>query len=230
MKAIVFDFDGTLTKSPKGSNCWYKVWEEIDDLEIDNLYYGMRKRNEINDDEWLNLIVKRYIKKGVNLKICQKVSGKIKLQDDLDKTFEILKEKGILVFILSGGIKPIVKLSLNKFVSYIESIEAYDFDFDKKGKLKSFFKPFHNLEAKEEYIEYIKKKHNLSKGEILFVGNGQNDETVYKSGVKTLCINPDDADYKNKKYWTNYIQKCGSLLEILPFVSEVKNADQDIEK
>ena len=38
MKVIVFDFDGTLTKNRKGSNCWYEIWKYIDELQ--NGIYG----------------------------------------------------------------------------------------------------------------------------------------------------------------------------------------------
>ena len=27
IEAVVFDFDGTLTKESKGNECWYKTWE-----------------------------------------------------------------------------------------------------------------------------------------------------------------------------------------------------------
>lgn len=32
IKAVVFDFDGTLTKESKGNECWYKTWEFLQDL------------------------------------------------------------------------------------------------------------------------------------------------------------------------------------------------------
>lgn len=52
----------------------------------------------------------------------------------------------------------------------------------------------------------------------MFVGNSDNDEDVYKTGVKTLCINPLEADYKNKVLWNNYIKKSNSLRDIMQFV------------
>ena len=56
----------------------------------------------------------------------------------------------------------------------------------------------------------------------MFVGNGANDQTVYLSGARTLCINPDDADYKNSKYWNFYIEKCENLFEITEFLEKCK--------
>ena len=50
--------------------------------------------------------------------------------------------------------------------------------------------------------------------------NGKNDEEVYKSGVKTVCLNPDDADFENKTLWHHVIMKADSLKAILPFIEE----------
>ena len=79
------------------------------------------------------------------------------------------------------------------------------------------------------YINYLKEKHGIKGEEVLFVGNGANDQTVYLSGARTLCINPDDADYKNKKYWDFYMENCENLTEIIPFLEKEKQRE-DLQK
>lgn len=220
MKAIVFDFDGTLTKSKKGSNCWYKIWEYIDDLAYDEMLYNMFKKKLIDNDKWFEMIIKRYKEKDVKEAYLEDIANSIELLPGTYQTLKQLHNNGVKIFVLSGGVRQIIEGVLNreKVNKYITSIEAYDLIFEKNGKLTSYAQPnLHNLERKEEYIEQIKTQYGLKSKDILFVGNGSNDETVYKSGVKTLCINPDDADITNKKCWTYGIENCNDLTQILQY-------------
>ena len=220
MKAVIFDFDGTLTKTKKGSNCWYKIWEYIDDLEYDSYLYNKFKNKEISDTQWFKLIFERYKEKNVQKKYLENIALKIKLLPGTYKTLEQLYKNGIKIFILSGGVRQIIESVLNreKILPFVTSLESYDLIFDKNGKLYDFkFPCLHNLENKNEYIDFIKKQYHFSKDEILFVGNGANDEKAYLSGAKTLCINPDDTDINNKTIWHNSIKNCKNLLEILKY-------------
>ncbi len=220
MKAIVFDFDGTLTNCQKGSNCWYEIWKYINDLEYDDFLYNKYKRKEIDNKKWLDLIFKRYKEKNVKREYLYEISKGIELLPGTYETLEYLYDNGIKIFVLSGGVRQIIYdvLKREKVDKFITSIEAYDLIFNNEGKLIDYKYPnLHNLENKNEYIELLKQIYNLKGEEILFVGNGANDETVYLSGVKTLCINPDKANISNKLVWNNNIEKCENLLQILNY-------------
>lgn len=219
MKAIIFDFDGTLTKSKKGSNCWYKVWDYLDDLDYDSKLYGMFERQEITDSEWMDLIFERYVEKGLTDRAMQEISDKIDLLDGVKETFELLKENDVKIYVLSGGIKQIIEKVLKRegVLKYISSFEAYSLNFNKEGDLVSYSSPKHNGEKKSEFVESLIEQLGICSEDILFVGNGKNDEEVYKSGVKTLCINPDGADFENRKVWTYAIEKCSSMCDILQY-------------
>ncbi len=225
MKAIVFDFDGTLTKSRKGSNCWYEVWKYMDDLDYDNFLYDKYKRKEFDDKKWFELIIERYKQIDVRREYLHEISKSIALLPGTYETLEQLYKFDIKIFILSGGIRQIIEdtLKREKVDKFITSIETYDLIFDENGKLLGLKRPnLHNPENKNEYIDLIKKEYNLNSDEILFVGNGANDEKVYLSGVNTLCINPDDADIKNTKVWHNGIENCENLTQILKFCGITK--------
>ena len=220
MKAIVFDFDGTLTKSRKGSNCWYEVWKYIDDLEYDDFLYSKYKRKEIDDETWMKLIIKRYKEKDVQRVYLHEISKKLELLPETRETLKKLYENGVKIFVLSGGIKQIIEdvFKREKVDEFITAIETYDLIFDNNGKLINYRRPsLHNLENKSEYIELIKNQYNFKSEDILFVGNGSNDEMVYLSGARTLCINPDDTDSSNKTIWHHQIENCENLSEILKF-------------
>ena len=220
MKVVVFDFDGTLTKSKKGSNCWRRVWQYLGDVETDDKLYNMYANKEITNQQWFDLINQNFIEKRLDKQAMEIISKDMEMIDGAKDTLKVLNENGIKVFVLSGGVKQIIEHTLKRegVYKFIESIEAYDFKFDKHGKFTHFVAPKHNLDVKSEYINIILKKYNLQGKDVLFVGNDSNDEEAYKSGATTLCINPHHADFNNKKIWNYTIKDCKNLTEILKFV------------
>lgn len=72
MKAIVFDFDGTLTNCQKGSNCWYEIWKYIDDLEYNESLYNKISEKKLIIKNGLTLylkdIKKRMLKENIYMK------------------------------------------------------------------------------------------------------------------------------------------------------------------
>lgn len=217
-KLAIFDFDGTLTTSGKGGNCWRYVWERINKPEIDDKLYNDFLNKKIDYFEWGDLVVQEYRKSGVDSKILKDISNKIKLRDGVKETFAILKSQGVKIYILSGGIKNIVEDCLQDSLPYIEKIEAQDFELDEKGVVKKVIHLSHNIENKFEYITLLKNQLNLKGDEIFFMGNADNDESAHGAGVRTLCVNPDRTDPYDKNYWDFYIEDIQNLQEILPFV------------
>jgi len=63
----------------------------------------------------------------------------------------------------------------------------------------------YDCDGKAKYIEELCEKKKFNKNEVVFVGNSLNDEWVYKSGVKTVCINPNGTKSDNSEVWNNVI-------------------------
>ena len=47
-KYVVFDFDGTLTITKKGSNSWYNTWSYLNALDEDDYLYTKYKNGELS--------------------------------------------------------------------------------------------------------------------------------------------------------------------------------------
>lgn len=217
-KAIVFDFDGTLSKPNKMPNSWMRIWEKLDKLDEDKKFYEMYKNGVINYEEWGELVVKAYREYGCNKTLLKEVANDTELLNDTEQVIKELGEKGIKIFVLSDGIKNIIDYKLENVKEYVTNVEAQEILLDENECVESITKLNHLVEDKSEYVFYILNKYHLIPQEVLFVGNSDNDEDVYKTGVKTLCINPLEADYKNKVLWNNYIKKSNSLRDIMQFV------------
>ena len=221
-KAVVFDFDGTLTKPYFGYNTWETIWTELGyPVEYCEKYHRMFSNKEITHDEWCEITEKYFKEKNLTKNIIVKAAERAELLDDVYEVITYLKSKGMLLYILSGSIKQYIELVLGKNITdcFVE-IKANRFIFDSQGKLEDIIGTPYDFEGKARFVNKIMIDKKLSPKEIIYIGNSFNDEFVYESGVETLCVNPQGTDYYDGKIWHNYIRNVKSLKDILPFVEK----------
>lgn len=221
-KAVVFDFDGTLTKPYLGYNTWETIWTELGyPVEYCEKYHRMFSNKEITHDEWCEITEKYFKEKNLTKNIIVKAAERAELLDDVYEAITYLKSKGMLLYILSGSIKQYIELVLGKNITdcFVE-IKANRFIFDSQGKLEGIIGTPYDFEGKARFVNKIMVDKKLSPKEIIYIGNSFNDEFVYESGVETLCVNPQGTDYYDGKIWHNYIRNVKSLKDILPFVEK----------
>lgn len=229
MKTIFFDFDGTLTiKSP---NIWKAIWERLGyDTGKESYFrqlYGKFMDGTITHQEWCDLTCQAFAKRGMNKQILKELASNIKLLPEVRETFQILKENGFEIFILSGNIVEVIEDVLRGDTKYIDAIMANVFVFDKDGMLEKIVGTNYDFEGKAKFIEEYKQKTYSDPNDLYFVGNGDNDEWAHLSGCHTICINPDGTDVNDNQKWHKNLGEVKSLSDILP---EVKFDDFENEQ
>ena len=215
-KVVIFDFEGTLTITK--TSVWARIWEKIDALDIDEKLINMYFNNEIDYETWVRLGYENFKERNYTEQDMNQLTNNIQLIENAEKVFKFLREKDIKIYILSGGIKIAIEKVLKDLKHYVKQIEATNLLFDEKGNLCSYSVPHHNPENKFEFVSEVIVNEQVNPKEVLYVGNSRNDETVYKTGVNTLCLNPHKANYENKEIWHNAI-KTNNLEEILHYIS-----------
>lgn len=217
MNTIIFDFDGTLTK--KDQNIWKMLWQELGYTTDKNsiyakLYVEHVIKKTITRDQWFNLTCVAFKRKGMTKQTLIDVTKNITLIDGFEKVIKALYNKGYSMHIVSGCIKQSIEMVLGDYIKYFSNIESNDIIFDENDKLKKLVATPYDFIGKAKYIENLMTKTNTKPEEIIFVGNGDNDEWAYKSGCKTICINPVNTDSKNRTIWHSEISSLESLAEI----------------
>ena len=207
MKAVVFDFDGTLTE--ENFKLWKKIWKELGYEIGENSYYESLVKSfmsgKITHKQWCELTLKAFQERGFTEQKLDEITKGIVLIDGVEDLFKYLKTKGVELHIVSGNIVSVIKKVLRQNVGYITAIKANEFLFDKQGKLVEIVGTKYDYEGKATYIKELCKKMGCKPQEILFVGNSINDEWVCKSGVKTICVNPDEANIRDSYVWNKVI-------------------------
>ena len=219
MKAVFFDFDGTLTH--KSKNIWQKIWSRLGyDLGEGSLYRKLYEdfiTKKISHQQWCDLSLAEYKSKGMNLSILNELTKDITLIDGAVETFKKLKQQGFSLHIVSGNIFQVIKMVLGDNIEYFDSIVANEFLFDDEDNLAYIQGTKYDCEGKAEYVKEFCNKTSSNSQDMYFVGNGFNDEWVHMSGCKTICVNPDDTDKNNTTMWHKVLY-IDNLTELLPYI------------
>lgn len=217
-KIVVFDFDGTLVSPSFSRTTWERIWVELGYNVNDCDYYHRQFSNkQITHEQWCELTEKKFKERGLDKEKLKKIAGDMKLIDGCKETLLELKKRDILLYIVSGSIREIIKEVLGDLVNLFEDISANKFYFQ-KGKLSRIVGTDYDFEGKADYIKQIVNENKINASEVLFIGNSFNDTYAHLSGARTLCINPQNTNYTNAIYWHDYIREVNDLKEILSYV------------
>lgn len=77
--------------------------------------------------------------------------------------------------------------------------------FDKDGYIANIIGTRYDHEGKATFIKELCETKWCKTEDIVFIGNGWNDEWVSSTGVKTICLNPDKSDFENIDVWNKVI-------------------------
>lgn len=219
IQAVVFDFDGTLTKT-KSHTTWESIWTMLGyDVEECRKLHRRYDKDEFNHQTWCDMTAEKFIQRGLCRQQLIQLAKQIKLISGCTTTLQELRSRNIHMSVVSGSIKSVIQEVLGNAYCFFDDIKANEFKFNTESHLlERIIGTKYDFEGKADYIVNIANKLQISTADILFVGNSNNDVYAYKSGAKTLCINPMITDYHNDTVWNEYIVECKYLSEILTFI------------
>ncbi len=221
MKAVIFDFDGTLTH--KTINTWKQIWIKLghDTVSEDSIYKKQMSDyvNKVTTyQQWCDQTCKYYRMGAFSKSDFEELANNMVLIDGLEDFLKELKVNGYKLHIVSGNFVPVIKTALKQYVAYFDSINANDLVFDKNDVIEKIVGTNYDYEGKPRFIEEYCQKHNISPNNITFVGNGDNDKWAYLSGAKTILINPDTDSKNNNTIWHKQINNVTNINTLLPLI------------
>lgn len=218
-KAVVFDFDGTLTKTRNNYSSWQLIWLYLGyKLEDCGRYHRKYVNKELTHQEWCDITAEHFIQRGLSAGNVEEISREITLVDGTIETLNILKERGVNLYICSGAMDDVIDNVFKDNKKLFKDISCNRFTYDKQGKLKSIQETKYDFEGKAEYITRVIEENRIRPEECLFVGNSDNDIWAHQSGAKTLVVNPHKITGMNRTEWKYYLEEMVDLHEILPFI------------
>jgi phosphoserine phosphatase len=222
-KAVVFDFDGTLTLKVDdhfGRTTWERMWIELGyDIRLCSKYFTQYLKGEIGHQEWCDITADYFKRRGFCKQHLVGLAKGIILVPGLQETLERLATDGLKLYIASGSIFQLIELILGKSIKHFSDIQANTMTFDKQGMLLNIIGTKYDFEGKATYIELIAKENHFSTANMIYIGNSINDVSAYKSGADTLCVNPHFTDPTNKTQWKDNIPNMSNLAEIMDYIN-----------
>lgn len=230
-KIVVFDFDGTLSK--KGKNIWREMWRSVGaDLGPDSLYSQLYKNfiaKRISYNDWCNLTCDYLRYKNFNRKQFFSIVNNYELNEGFYEFIGTLNRAGYKMHIVSGGVHQAICNKLKRGVLFFDSINANSVEFDDNGIICKINATKYDFEGKAQFVKNLILTQNVKPENILFIGNGNNDEWVSRAGCKTLCINPDQTNSNNKDVWHDSIDNVNNLKQLLPKIFNEKFGERNLE-
>ena len=190
MKAVIFDFDGTLTE--KHGNLWRKIWERLGYETGEGSYYRSLLNsfldNNLTHKKWCELTKEAYNKKGFTIEILNELVKEMKLMNGLESLFKTLKDNNIEIHIVSGNIISVIYDVLGNNIKNVTNVVANEFVFKKDGFLLDIIGTKYDCEGKAKYIEELCDKNGFDKKDIIFVGNQELKQFVLIQTKQKLKI------------------------------------------
>lgn len=229
-KAIVFDFDGTLTKPNTNRTTWETLWIHLGySINECGMLAQRFFRNEIDHDQWCRLTLEKFRSKRLHRDDVLSIGRAINLIDGFETAIEQISQKDIPMYIVSGSIWDIVISALGNYYQYFKRIEANVFSYTSEGVIANIVGTRYDFEGKAEFIKMVSDELHIPTSQILFVGNSINDERVKASGARTLLVNPHYTSPAGQ--WDQFIPHMENLEEILPVLGiSISSQHDQIEK
>jgi HAD superfamily phosphoserine phosphatase-like hydrolase len=219
IKAVVFDFDGTLTNRHEDKTTWERIWSSLGyDLNDCAFYHTQFSKGVISHEKWCDITCQKFRDRNLSEQQLLGISETISLIPGTTDVLRKLREKNIRLFILSGSIKAIIRNTLGELYDLFEEVKANDLIFGEDATLREIIGTKYDFKGKADFLRQVMKDYRLSPLEVLFIGNSCNDVWASESGARTLCVNPHFTDHTNIKHWSYAIRKMADLNEIMKYL------------
>ncbi len=212
-KAVVFDFDGTITNSmPTVNYCMVKAMQYVGSFVVDENtvsdHYGPTERGIISslvppgslDIAWAKC-----------LEIYKEKAKEIKPYEGIIDVFNFLKEKGIQVFLVTGRSRETLDISLKEM-----NLSSYFIDTYSGSDLGT---------NKETSLETLLKEYSLTKEETVYIGDTLDDIRMMRNiSVDIISVSySHDANYHKLLEEKNHDMVCSSIPELKDKLSTMIN-------
>ena len=219
-RAIVFDFDGTLTTERNAGTTWERLWQAAGLTRDECADHHQRfRKKELSHREWCAFTRDRFRHARLTREQVNAVARSIELAPNTRRVLEDLKQKKVHLSILSGSIKSVIREALGDCYDLFDEVRANEIDFDDDGIVEDIIGTRFDFETKPDFIRELIRDRRLDPLDVLFVGNSVNDAWASRAGARTLCVNPIKTDPDNARNWTHSIEYRASLDQIMRFVS-----------
>lgn len=193
-RLAVFDVDGTLTRH---SSIWWRLHEHFGTEKLGKVYYDQYFDGTITYKEWADFDASLW--KGQSLKSVLEVVKKTKLVRGAKDTIDALRKRGLQLAILSSGLDVMADNIAERLgISHVVTNHL----LHNNGILTGEVDVHVGWDEKAEELRKIGQHFGVPLKETVFVGDGRNDITAFKSAGLSIAFNPKYDDVSDAAAFT----------------------------
>jgi len=164
--------------------------------------FNKAKEGKISFEEGERLLVKMYRETGkATEEHIRKVSSQIKIKEDAEDLINYLKEKGYIIYLISGAVDIYVE-EIAKRLNVDGFYANSHLEFNQKGILEKINYRSNQRRVKLKQLEELVNELEISMDEVVFVGDSDNDMEVFQETNHGISINSSSEEL-SKVAWKN---------------------------
>ena len=223
IKLVIFDMDGTITKSHNRLNLWQALNNFITDpkLKEEANSFERNYKQDISGckdyGEFSRRMVEIYSHAGFTKKKLDEIGEKIlQISEGAKEAIDELRDAGLKTAVISGGWKNVYRFISDKYGINVDiALCAIDVNYDDKGNITGCETYNYNYEGKIEAIELLSDSLKVKYAEMAVIGNGRNDIAMFKKVGVSIAFN---SEYEEVDTAATYIVR-GNMRKIVPLLT-----------
>lgn len=223
IRAVAFDFAGTLTREMPEDSTWYWIWDkcELDKKEFMALHRGI-ENGSITRREYLEGLVAKFRAAQLTRAKVNKLGSQCEFRGRVPETFRELDKRNIRIYVVSRSEREFIRGRLGDLAMLTEEIHCNYFTYGSDGIVDSIVGTDFDREGKARFVKRMARELRISTSDVLFVGNSRNDRFVRATGARTVCIDSHNMPGNDKRYWSERLTFCDDTYEIIELIDQGK--------
>lgn len=219
IRAVAFDFAGTLTQDMPEDSTWYWIWREckLCRERFIHLHKGVEK-GSITWCEYLEGLAAGFGEARLTRARVNELGRKCAFRGRVPETFHELDERNIRIYVVSRSEREFIRGRLGELAMLTEEIRCNYFTYGSDGIVDSIVGTDFDREGKARFVERMARELRISTSDVLFVGNSHNDRFVRATGARTVCVGSRNTSGNDKNYWSERLTFCDDIYEILELI------------
>lgn len=203
-KVVAFDLDGTLLRGDQYQFSWELFWNGLGFSRKIQKDLIREYRNKAQQGEgraqrvlayrnWCQQACQKFMTRKVTRAQLTRMVAPLRLTVNCRSTLKALRDEGIVLAIVSGGVSLLLEEKLSDFQDLFDFVFINELLFDSCGYLNDVVSTEYDFEGKAEALAYVCQRVGCEpKSEAVFVGDAFNDETIMLSVSLAIAYPPKD--------------------------------------
>jgi HAD superfamily phosphoserine phosphatase-like hydrolase len=213
-KLVFFDLDGTLLTGMEYS--WQHLWQYFNvDKSLTKPLAVKYFSGEITYEAWVDACCDLLKERSITLKMLEEAFSEITPVEGAREVLYTLKDKGYLLFVISGGISVALDVGLPEEKALFEAVFINQFNFDERGVLLSAIATPYDGESKATCVLDMAAQYDSKLEDTVFIGDNDNDVAAARTAGISIAFNSKSEEL-NKI--ATHVATTDDLREILAYI------------